>query len=1041
MAYPPLTGLFAERYEIERELGHGATAVVYLAHDNKHDRQIALKVLSKDLAHALGPQRFLREIHLTARLHHPHILPIFDSGEWNGLLYYVLPFVRGESLRDKIDREKQLTMEDCVRITCEVAGALSHAHAQGVVHRDVKPENIMLSDDHALLADFGIARTLDVHTGERLTSSGLIVGTSAYMSPEQAAGEETIDARSDIYSLACVLYEMIAGVQAFTGPTTQSIIAQRFKHTPRPVSNYRPAVPEHVERALEKALAIAPADRYSNIKHFAEDLSDAPLEIRDRRRSPVRRAIHGKQKAFGFAAIAVLVLTAAFVIANPPGNWKSPFAKGPAVDPLKYMIAPAPIAGSAVTAADLASADSLAQAFARFTDLRVVAPEVIQDIFANQSTIKSKDLFALARENHAGRVIRISSTGEARLYDAVSEQQLNSVTGARGSGADRYTSSAIRLLSGRDWPAAVSGAEGYTNLAVAWNAYGEGHTMLARGDFAGAKKEFAAALAADPNFAPAQLWVAQVNVWGHPDSAADWKELATKAAHHSPTLTGRDSALASALSAMASGEYPTACHAYSGLLKRDQLDFAAWFGVGECNELDSMAVQDSRSPSGFSYRSGSETAAQGFMKAARLIPAAHDVIGFERMEKLLPIGSNKVRGGYADSHSGTFVLAYPSLSADTLAFFPFPISRFASLPAASTSTRAAAINRNRQLLLTFAAEWAQRFPKNPDALEAVARMLETKGDIADLGNGSPSAMSAIGKARETAGSSEQSLRLAATEVRLRLKLSDFVGAEHLADSLLRHAPAKSDAMIMTRLAALTGRAGEMAHWAALAHIPSGAGSRLTIPPQLVEPGALFFARSALGICGAKTNAIETQLEQLLQSYTRTEDRAPVRSVIEGRSLGFQAPCTNGESALRTGESFDRLHRLQQYFAKHDYHAVKALLDTVRLVRKDMLPGEVSLDYTYQEAWLRAAMGDVNGAASALDLSLNALPSLSIPALDEAAATAALGRGFALRVELAVKMRDQETARRWAGALTALWSHADPELQTEVRRVGKLAGAK
>src|SRR5438132_3739010 len=242
-----LTGLFAERYLIERELGHGASSVVYLAHDTKHDREIALKVLSKDLAHALGPARFLQEIHLTSRLHHPHILPIYDSGDSNGLLYYVLPFVRGESLRDRMDREKQLPIEECVRITCELADALAHAHAAGVIHRDVKPENVMLADGHALLADFGIARALDVHTGERLTSSGLIVGTSAYMSPEQASGEEKIDARSDIYSLGCVLYEMIAGMQPFIGASTQAVIAQRFTHAPRPVSTYRPAVPEYIE--------------------------------------------------------------------------------------------------------------------------------------------------------------------------------------------------------------------------------------------------------------------------------------------------------------------------------------------------------------------------------------------------------------------------------------------------------------------------------------------------------------------------------------------------------------------------------------------------------------------------------------------------------------------------------------------------------------------------------------------------------------------------------------------------------------------------
>ena len=1042
MATPKLSGLFADRYLIERELGHGATAVVYLAHDNKQNRDVALKVLSRDLAHALGPQRFLREIQVTARLHHPHILPIFDSGEWEGMLYYVMPFVRGESLREKIDRESQLPIDECVRITCEVADALSHAHAQGIVHRDVKPENIMLSEGHALLADFGIARTLDVHTGERLTSSGLIVGTSAYMSPEQASGEENIDARSDVYSLACVLYEMIAGVQAFTGPNTQSVIAQRFKHTPRPVSTYRPQVPEYVDEVLAKALTIAPADRYKSVKKFSADLSgsEEPV-VQDRRRPPLRRRIYDRQKAFGFAAAAVVLITAAAVIANPPGHWRWPFAHKAAVDSLTFLIAPAPRQAAAIiSAADVASADSLADAFAKFHGVTVVTPETDQDGLANASNITAKDLFALARDKGAGRVVRISAGGEAKLYDAVSGQTLNTVPAPDGSRGDRYASYVLKLLSGRDWPKSISNAEGFTSSAIAWMGYGEGQARLARGDFAGAKAQFSKALAADPDFAPAQVWAAELAVWSVPDSDSYWKELAMKAAHHSPSLTGRDSILADALAAMAASKYPDACRAYTSLVKRDQLDFAGWLGIAECNELDSVAVADSRSPSGFYFRSGSETAAQAFIKATAIFPAAHDMIAFNRMQKLLPIGSNKVRGGYVGSADGMMVLAYPSLSNDTLAFIPVPLSRFASMRNPGESSRPAALRRNRSLLLAFAADWSRRSPQNADALEAMALMLETNGDIADLGNGSPSATSVLRSARAIASDAKQSLRLAATDVRLKVKLGDFKGASRLADSLLTHAPGNSNALTMARLAALTGRASEMGHWAALAHIPSGPNPKVVIAPQLVEPSAEFFSRSALGICGAKTNALEARIEQLLQSYTRPEDRAAVQNVIEARALGFQAPCTNGASAARAVGSPDRLHRMQQYFAEHDFAAARALLDTVRLARATMLPGEVSLDYTYQESWLRAAMGDVAGAAASLDLALNALPGLSIPASDEVAASAAFGRAMILRVELAAKMHDGTTARRWAGALAALWAHADPELLAEVRRVQTVAAA-
>ena len=232
----------------------------------------------------------------------------------------------------------------------------------------------------------------------------------------------------------------------------------------------------------------------------------------------------------------------------------------------------------------------------------------------------------------------------------------------------------------------------------------------------------------------------------------------------------------------------------------------------------------------------------------------------------------------------------------------------------------------------------------------------------------------------------------------------------------------------------------MGHWAALAHIPAPVGGKPSVPPQLIEPSAQFFSRSALGICDARTNSLEAQLEQLLQSYAREEDRPALRNIIEARSLGFQASCTAGASALRIRESRDRLHRMQRSFANHDYAAVRALLDTVRQARRDLLPGEVSLDYTYQEAWLRAAMGDTAGAVSTLDLSLNALPSLGIAAIDEPAATAAIGRAFLLRAELAAKTKDRVAARRWASALAALWANADPDLQSEVTRMRALAGA-
>jgi tetratricopeptide (TPR) repeat protein len=272
---PRLQAAVAGRYAIERELGRGGMATVYLAHDLKHRRSVAIKVLAPELAAALGRERFLREIETAARLSHPHILPLHDSGEADGFLYYVMPYVEGESLRDRLNREKQLAIGDAIAITCQVANALSYAHSRDVVHRDVKPENILLSNGEAVVADFGIAGAIEAAGGGKLTRTGLVLGTPAYMSPEQGAGERALDGRSDVYSLGCVLYEMLAGEPPFTGPTSQAIIAKRFTDPVPSARRLRETVPVAMDQAIAKALARAPADRFATTHEFAEALRAA----------------------------------------------------------------------------------------------------------------------------------------------------------------------------------------------------------------------------------------------------------------------------------------------------------------------------------------------------------------------------------------------------------------------------------------------------------------------------------------------------------------------------------------------------------------------------------------------------------------------------------------------------------------------------------------------------------------------------------------------------------------------------------------------
>src|SRR5258706_4485374 len=258
-----LKSAIADHYQIERELGHGAMATVYLARDVKLNRQVAIKVLLPELGYVLGPERFRREIEVATKMSHPHILLIYDSGDAAGELYYVMPYVAGESLRARLFRERQLSLDEALRIAAEVASALDHSHRHGIIHRDIKPENILLEDGQALVADFGIARAVSAVGEGKLTSTGISLGTPAYMSPEQGMADPNLHGRTHIYSLGCVLYEMLAGSPPFTGRTTQALIARHSLDQVPSLSIVRQTIPEEVEDAVLIALAKVPADRYN----------------------------------------------------------------------------------------------------------------------------------------------------------------------------------------------------------------------------------------------------------------------------------------------------------------------------------------------------------------------------------------------------------------------------------------------------------------------------------------------------------------------------------------------------------------------------------------------------------------------------------------------------------------------------------------------------------------------------------------------------------------------------------------------------------
>ena len=406
------------RYRIEREIGAGGMAVVYLARDLQRDRPVALKVLRPEVGAAAGAERFEREIRLAARLTHPNILPVLDSGAADGRLWYTMPFIDGESLRARIDREKQLPLDDAIRLTREIADALAYAHAQGVLHRDVKPENILLASGHALVTDFGIARALD-ETAERLTHTGITIGTPGYMSPEQSSGELHLDARSDLYSLASVSYEMLAGEPPFTGPTAQVIIARRLSQPAPSVRATRPSVPESVDSALRRALAPLPADRFATITDFERALTDS------RTAAGVRRRIRDRWPVI--AGVAVLLLAAMLTLrflGNDARPEKSDFAASRA-EAIRLAVMPFRLIGGDSVDQYLADGitEEIASALGNLGGLRVVDQRSVASLAASSKRLREiaeilrADALITGDVQKSGDAIRV----RVRLTDATED--------------------------------------------------------------------------------------------------------------------------------------------------------------------------------------------------------------------------------------------------------------------------------------------------------------------------------------------------------------------------------------------------------------------------------------------------------------------------------------------------------------------------------------------------------------------------------------------------------------------------------------------
>ncbi len=573
----------ADRYTIERELGAGGMAAVYLAEDLKHHRKVAVKVLRPELAAGLGPDRFLREITTTAQLTHPHILPLYDSGNADGFLFYVMPFVEGESLRDRLNREKQLPVQDAVRITREVADALSHAHSLGIVHRDIKPENILFEARHAVVSDFGIARAVSHAGGQVLTETGIAVGTPAYMSPEQGAGDRNLDGRSDLYSLGCVLYEMLGGEPPHTGPTPQAILARQLAGEVRSLQPLRAGVSSELEAVIRRALAKTPADRYATCHDFV-----AALERR-RSKSGVQRIVARPRSLVWWVVPAFLIAAAVFAV-----QWM--FAPNVvATDRLGVAVFPFRPTGGGAAEWSEALADLLATALDGTPGIRIADPWSLWSPLRPERSARAEspdpvEATRLALRAGVSRYVLGSTlragdqlTVTLRVYDVNADQPTHTIT---ESGAlDSIQSIVDRLavgLIGQTWARGDSATPPIKRYATqsptALKAYLHAREAMRRGQVAEAESAIDSALALDSTFALALVEAIGIKSWARymRGEFFDLMDLATRAENYADSLAERERLRVAGTLASVRTDGVTAADAAGRILEIDSTDFIAW---------------------------------------------------------------------------------------------------------------------------------------------------------------------------------------------------------------------------------------------------------------------------------------------------------------------------------------------------------------------------------------------------------------------------------------------------------------------------------
>ena len=994
------------RYRIKRKLGQGGMATVYLADDETESKQVAIKVLRPELAAALGPERFLREITIAGSIEHPNIVPLLGHGDENGLLYYVMPFIPNGTLRDRLQAEGPLPIDDAVAITMDLTAALERAHSAGIVHRDIKPENILLAKGGSVLADFGVAR-LVIASGIGATtnsSAGLMVGTAGYMSPEQAMAHPRIDGRADIYSLGCVLFEMLTGTPPFLGANAQAVTARHLYEAPPRLRVVRPGVPAWLQPVVDRCLAKNAADRYASASELATALAV---------RAPATSTNQGRTSAVIF--VAAVIVIAGFV-------WLR--VRQPAVTSNRFLVAPC-VVREETSALEL-KADNctrlMSQALREWQDLELVDDAVVADLIKRGKEGRAPQTLSgarsLARAAGADRLVRaeIWQSPDSLFIDAA---VFSSQEGVRGSARRLQVGVAVgrlrddaaasqelirafrRLVNALVVPAA-SGSAGPdtlpgTVLYRALLASLAGDSALSQWNLDLARTRYREAFTIDQNYAGPKLKYAKAATWAD-EPPAVWSRLVREALAGANQLGPNDRVEAEALLAYGEGRFTEACDRYRAMAGRDSSSFSAWFGLGECQARDSVVIRDRASPSGWRFRGSIAAGAAAYLRAFGSVPLAHQAFGGLALSRLAPrlmAEPNQFRMGVALSPNAARFAAYPGFEGDSLSFVPFPIEAVLSgerVPA----TRGVAVAQARKTLLDITTIWAARYPESDRALEAHAVALELAGIISSP---TPDETSALGVVRKLRGRPPfvADVALAGREVRLLVKSRQFTDARRLAIEALSMKPkSRADGVLQAGLAALIGDPHRAA--ALLAEFDTDPfttmeGSVLVAPAVVTQEAKRLLAYAAVGGPADSVVAIAARVARKVAEHVDAGRQRVVLDAVMFRPSLLAFPLLRAP----TGADLPSIS-IERYLESRDTVAALRLAVTLSVQRATQLPGDVTPEQIVLEARLLDLAGDRPRAVRQLERMLADLVPLGSDFLDGVASAAAVGRAAKLLLD-------------------------------------------